>query len=106
MAEFRFVMKQWRRMCDDERCDKCILKNFCDADPCSMHDSEINVIEDIVLKWAEKHPEPIYPSFLVWLHKMYPQMKGMSDFDVVLFLLETKIPDDIAQKLGLEPKEG
>ena len=110
MAEFRFVMRQWRRMCDGVRCDECILRNFCDADPCSRHDGEIDVIEDTVLQWAAEHPEPIYPTWWKYMCMIgvIPDTLGDKTLgEVTVYrLMNTYIPADIAQKLGLTPKDG
>jgi len=107
MAEFRFVMKQWRRMCDGVRCDECILRNFCDADPCSRHDGELDVIEDTVLQWAAEHPEPVYPTWGEWLTAMgVLYRKNPNYYYRVSTYAQSPIPADIAQKLCLKPKEG
>ena len=66
MAEFVEVMKQARRIC---------LEHPGDCDGCPLHDDEglacrfdlaekylyDDTTERIVLKWAEEHPEPMYP---------------------------------------------
>lgn len=64
-------------------------------------------VEKNVTAWAAEHPEPVYPTWEEWLITQgvikenpnggvgYPMPK----------LLEP-IPADIAQKLGIEPKEG
>ena len=106
MAEFRFIMRQRRRMCDaaDRKCGGCALQGMdCGISAMSSNPDEY---EDLILQWAAEHPEPDYPSFMDWLRKMYPQLEGMSDFDAIWFLLETKIPADIAQKLGLDREVG
>jgi hypothetical protein len=71
-------------------------------------------IEKVVMSWAAEHPEPVYPTFGEWLEKqgIVKLVNGdryEKDGRKVYMLLESvenQIPADIAQKLGIEPKEG
>lgn len=61
-----------------------------------------------IVAWAAENPEPVYPTWYEWLTiigAVTPKVKP----DVVLNLIETglldPIPADIAEKLGIEPKE-
>lgn len=102
MAEFRFVMRQRRRMCDTagSKCGGCALQGMdCSIGAMSSNPDEY---EDIILQWAAEHPEPVYPSWAEWFRQMKmipPEQKSFHTW------LSEPIPDDIAQKLGIEPKE-
>ena len=69
--------------------------------------------EKIIMSWAAKHPEPVYPTFGEWLEKqgIIKLINGdryEEDGRKVYILLESvenQIPADIAEKLGIEPKE-
>ena len=116
MKEYNFsdVMRQWRRMCkafwDDTYCVDCPIEDMSECGCDAIYSDEFagvvdwNELARRVMQWAEENPEPVYPSFLEWLHEMYPQMEGKSDFDTMLFLFKTRIPFDIAQKLGIKPR--
>lgn len=96
MAEFQEVMKQWRRMCTAHQCSKCPLDNAvcCISDPNLRTDVEIETLEELITNWAEEHPAPVYPTWNEWFET----------FDDGIDVDEP-IPADIAQKLGLKPKE-
>jgi hypothetical protein len=126
MADFMQTMKNWKRMCnamgqEDEytACDKCDLRDFgCPA----IYEKECDStdwkhVENVVAKWAAEHPEPIYPSWIDWLmangvipdsysakHSMESGVRAATFY--VTSKAFTPIPADIAQKLGIEPKEG
>lgn len=66
---------------------------------CESTQEDVEKFEAAVMKWAAEHPEPIYTSWGEWIGKVTGQTL---DGD----LLRSPIPADIAQKLGIEPKEG
>ena len=106
-------LKSWKRMCNSmtemNGCEDCpIMKNThgarCGDMPCEMQDVESIARE--VEKWAAEHPEPVYPTWWSWLINEGVIEKG-STYTGAFDQLKTKsIPADIAQKLGIEPKEG
>ena len=119
--DFVQTMKDWKRMCnameqEDEytACDKCDLRDFgCPA----IYEKECNSadwkhVERVVAKWAAEHPEPKYPTWWEWLKSMGIVSKAKSEYSEIFDTIceETRmfdsIPADIAQKLGIEPKEG
>ena len=118
MAEFQEVMKDWKRMCEamgqeDEytACDKCDLRDFgCPAiyeNECS--NADWNHVESVVVAWATEHPGPVYPTWVEWLVKIgvIPHEIRLETADALMDTqLLKSIPADIAQKLGVEPKEG
>lgn len=107
MADFVQVMKYWRRMCDwltgeygDDSCLHCPVYecseeyNGCDAIFTKWAETmDWAKFEEIIAKWVAEHPEPVYPTWYDWLagHGLDP---------------DDPIPADIAQKLGIEAKEG
>lgn len=120
-------LKNWKRMCNSmtemDGCEDCpIVKNThgarCGDMPCEMHDVESIVRE--VEKWAAENPEQVYPTWIEWLKSMgvVPYMMGLvvtrgadnghfhdGHVNITAKALEA-IPADIAEKLGIEPKEG
>lgn len=100
MASFQEVMRQWNRMCGKQgHCCTCPADGPCPTDgPCSpvsdlcTNVERITALEEAIMRWAEEHPEPVYPTWYDW-------------FAGLGFDPDDPIPADIAQKLGLEPKE-
>lgn len=110
MAEFSEVMRQFDRMCKaNAGCFNCPLHEPDGvSDRCSIgafiNDSER--IEREIMCWAAENPEPGYPTWGEWFLRtcQVPVTKeGENDF---WRTLNSRIPADIAQKLGIEPKEG
>jgi len=111
MAEFQDVMKQWNRMCEKQQmCYTCPADGLCSpvSDLCADMKT-ITALEGAIMRWATKHPEQIYPTWLEWLEcndifyrkevfpHVYSTTVGKKAFD--------HIPADIAQKLGIKPKD-
>lgn len=121
MSEFTDVMRQARRMCQtQEDCESCPLWNtanfFCKLDTTCYSDD--SVIENIVMQWAAEHPAPVYPTWREWQKSMFPD--GHKHITPCTFgsrdrfkcwgktcyvCMEQQIPADIAEKLGIKPKE-
>lgn len=119
MSDFVQTMKDWRRMCNtmdtlygDKCCDVCSLGGCC-----AVYEQDgtedYAKIERKVMEWAKENPEPVYPTWKEWLE----EQRVVVHFDSVnkngtkvKWELTNKsnypIPADIAQKLGIEPKEG
>ena len=63
------------------------------------------------MRWATDNPEPVYPRWCDWLAEQgvlvcdnsFPNMRYWYAMNTEK--MEQPIPADIAQKLGLEPKE-
>lgn len=121
--DFVQTMKDWKRMCnameqEDEytACDKCDLRDFgCPANYEKECDSaDWKHIENVIAKWAAEHPESLYPTWGEWLEKQGVVKKVLSpryEEDgtccyIAMYEIKKPIPADIAQKLGIEPKEG
>ena len=111
MAEFVEVMRQWRRMCADGSigyaCAECKMYSSIDESICRGIPSEDDAknIERFVMSWAAEHPAPVYPTWEEWLITQdvikENQNGGVGWPMPKLF---ERIPADIAQKLGIEPK--
>lgn len=111
MAEFGVVMHDWSRMCKHfwsgdptVKCSKdCPLNEiWCPCMDEPVMDAwkfDAEKLESVVTEWAAEHPEPVYPTWGEWLQRMYNSMNYAGIFI-------TPIPADIAEKLGIEPKEG
>lgn len=108
MAEFQKVMREWvrsRKAINENKLSCCPLEMF--------SDDHIANIEKEVMAWAAEHPEPVYPTWAEWLNNIgviisdrpFPAL----NIPVCVYQAGTKmvkpIPADIAQKLGIEPKE-
>ena len=122
MADFVQTMNDWKRMCNEmgkeneyTACDRCGLKEFgCPAIyERGCDDANWNRVEKVVTAWAAEHPVPVYPTWREWLLQMglfemrqidprYEGRETSPNWDTLL----KPIPADIAQKLGIEPKEG
>lgn len=117
MAEFVDVIRQFHRMCEaNVGCVICPLRGKDgESEMCSISAFVNNPerIEGEVMSWAAEHPEPVYPTWGDWfaergdLIKLWRNIKVCSAHGAgVIGFLYTTIPADIAQKLGIEPKEG
>lgn len=119
MSEFKEVMKQWKRLCDCMAkenpfvtiCDHCPLAKVVDGGCGAIYevDYDYDKMAEVIMKWAEENPEPVYPAWGDWLEKMglIHWEDGDDDWHSVMvptFKMCTQIPADIAEKLGIEPK--
>ena len=112
MADFADTMKQWKRMCsahgnDYGKCDNCPLgdERICAFEISDIDDDEFERIEAKVMAWAAEHPEPVYPTWREYMLRLRLGNLGF-EYEDDASLLDWNIPADIAQKLGIEPKEG
>jgi hypothetical protein len=129
VAEFQEVMRQWNRMCNIIDKTKyfcsdgvngyiCPMRNngLCNKSVSCQTDSDWKDGEKMIMSWAAEHPEPVYPSWIDWLmangvipdsnsakHSMESGVRAATFY--VTSKAFTPIPADIAQKLGIEPKE-
>ena len=90
----------------DDPCIGCRLEGYgCPA----IYEDNSNVyyadVEKNVTAWAAEHPEPVYPTWWSWLINEGVIEKG-STYTGAFDQLKTKsIPADIAEKLGIKPKD-
>ena len=124
MAEFQEVIRQWGRMCKCNTCgneedlpmcpiDCSLGLALCDELPHNWTEEAAEQFEAIVIKWAEEHPEPVYPTFAEWLYVSFLKWcqanhprRAKDEKAWFDYLYETHIPANIAQKLGIKPVEG
>lgn len=102
---FQEVMHQFDRMCNaNSGCINC---------PLHQKDYECHVgafvrypekIERTVMQWAAEHPEPKYPTWREYLNRLRLGDIGL-EYEEDAALLDWDIPADIAEKLGIEPKD-
>lgn len=110
MAEFQEVMKQFDRMCwhyqRKRECPMGCPMNGVNISQCrKVAFEEPIVTEKTVMSWAAEHPV-VYPTWREWLISI-GVIGQMSTHSVIADTLSmTPIPADIAEKLGLQPKEG
>ena len=121
MAKFTEVMRQAKRICTvhggicSYRCcpladgEKCRLNVNLDGE-------DYNELERIIMDWAAKHPEPVYPSWKEGWKQLFPNgidTPCPSEYDAKyghdcskLSCLNCKrrsIPAEVAEKLGIKP---
>lgn len=118
MAEFKEVMKQWRRMCkacSDQYTgclNHCPLAAFTDGGCGAIYEDEFmdaadfGELERRVMKWAKENPEPVYPTWYEWLSSIGVADISQGMYAIDIHVAQSQIPADIAQKLGLKSKEG
>lgn len=120
MAEFAEVMRQWVRV--RKATASSAGENVLSVYPLEVYDdARIAAIEKNVMQWAAEHPEPVYPTWVEWLIEkgVIPQKGCMlatthdpdtgeiteARIGITPSALQP-IPADIAEKLGVKPKEG
>ena len=129
MAEFCEVMRQVARMCASHNndCAGCGLVKECMECPLEgmpenwqVRAGKLASIERIVMDWAAKHPEPRYPTWKEWQDTNIPnndalmrpcifeseEYFGCKNFIGCEQCINTPIPADIAEKLGIKPMGG
>jgi len=120
MPDFVQTMKDWRRMCKAQ--DDGSNRDVCATCPFGMlgeicfsiyeDDMDYEKLESVVTKWAAEHPEPVYPTWGEWFVEHGDLVDGWQNATNAAWMANTAlgvfmkpIPADIAQKLGIEPKE-
>lgn len=124
MSDFVQTMKDWRRMCatrsklHDDPCEGCSLEAFgCSPIYEDEADTDYSVVERKVSDWTAEHPEPKYPTWIEWLEEIgvagrLPSPEPVFTENQEFYLRKLgftpkahiPIPADLAEKLGLEPK--
>lgn len=117
MAEYNDVIKQFKRMCwyysrdkGQKSCPICTSYPNCNIGQCRKIAVEKPAhFAAIVMRWAAEHPEPVYPTWGEWLTQIGVMGRTSIERYNPYFAAAkcvTPIPADIAEKLGIEPKEG
>lgn len=105
---FQEVIRQKKRMCNSVLCCKCDIYRLCgeDLSKCQQFiNNNPKKAEEVIMSWAAEHPEPMYPTWFEYLYAISnPDYFDLTEF--YTWMRHTHIPADLAQKLGIEPKEG
>lgn len=112
MAEFQEVMQQLGRICQANlgECAICDLRPLCPSKTfldTYVKSGRTERLEKMVLSWAAEHPMPEYPSWIDFLSTvgLIIQTNDCTTCAFDFTKAYTQIPADIAEKLGLQPKE-
>ena len=102
--EFRELIKEFDRMCahyEDPKENPFFKETLCeDWEEWYMNGAyEPEKFEEIVMKWVQKHPRPIYPTF----RELIRSMIGVNDEREIEEVLDSRIPDEAAEKFGIVP---
>lgn len=126
MSEFKEIMQQADRLCKStDNCVGCPLEvsdEVCYFDIISDAYIEKNYddFETRVRNWVKEHPAPLYPTWGEWFHNTFPK-GNIGCFSPCAFYddcdsckhdggcndlyFDKPIPADIAEKLGIKPRE-
>lgn len=108
MAEFVEIMKIKRRM--DNYYNDCsegcplYITNFCSLLEESLTTEDFKEAEKIMLEWAKEHPVE-YPYMVDVLSSSFNMRRDLDGREILLWLNTTRISEEMAVKLGIEPKE-
>lgn len=112
MVEFQEVMKQWLRMCKAyPKCEGCKLNAYDEFGyKYNCHENgilcNIDRVESVIMAWAKEHPESVYPSVAKYIEQFGIIIRRDGTLEADFFKANEPMSADIAQKLGIEPKEG
>ena len=116
MAEYIEVMKQKKRMCNSTLCCKCDIFHLSGEDISNCSQFILNnpsKAETIIMTWAAEHPEPVYPTWAEWLNSIGVIIsdRPFPTLNIPVYVYQAgkkmvePIPANIAEKLGITPKE-
>lgn len=130
MAEFMEIIRTAKRMCKSmDDCDViCPIHDmFSDCSwlhtaPAYINENDLAKCEAAIMKWGAENPETRYPTWREWQQENFPEANGamcpcafmrMVDAHCVDYngrnscmdCARQQIPADIAEKLGIKPKE-
>ena len=124
MAQFSDVMRQAKRMCEsfsDGHCSECPIgdANVLECGITVTSEMDCEEVERRVMQWAAEHPELVYPTWDEWQNSVFPDAeiditpctfgsrdRFKCDDKTCTECMVQQIPADIAEKLGIKPKEG
>ena len=90
-----------------DSCDGCKL--HADGNDCvAVYEGEMDYakVEKAVTNWAAENQEPVYPTWVDWLVDQGLIFVTSNTYAFNFLKATDPIPVDLAQKLGIEPKEG
>lgn len=108
---FEETMREWRRMCDTEAAKDEVNCGEC---PFHAHDGMCGYIFDLdptkfeemagsIKHWSDTHPKVQYPTWGDWFLKRGQVAVTSNGYCHWGDLLNTPIPAEIAEKLGVDP---
>ena len=108
---FQEVLKQYKRLCaahvENGGCPTCLLYRAGHTCICKGYMPDewegIDIIEEIIMEWAEKNPEPKYPTWFKWLLKTGLIKQDENGGFEWTSMTDDSIPDDFARKNGIQP---
>ena len=106
---FLDVMHQFQRMCHKHITDRCVgcPMSCVNIAQCRKYAFEHpKVFESRVLEWAGNNPEPIYPTWGQWFITQNLITIDRSGHYLPGDLFETRIPEWVGTRLGIEPENG
>lgn len=123
MAEFVEVMKQARRLCEEQQhIDCCVRCPMQGKEGCMVTADAENIdyveAERKIMDWAAEHPEPVYPSWIDAWQQLFRGAKNVpcpelyfgadctdGSGEGCIACKRSPIPAVFAEKLGIKPKE-
>jgi len=108
MAEFKEVMKQYKRMCKSyPGCVDCPLVELgWDCQPDALIEEEdFDIWETTVMDWARNHPEPKPITIRDLLSYIARHIDSNTCFSVDA-LLDKEIPEELVEKFNLRVIKG
>ena len=108
MAEYNEVIKEFKRMCryysgEKNECPLYCKGHGCNISHCRMLAFDDAKFQNVITKWVAEHPKPVYPTWIEYLCNIGVLQRGMQMIEVGHILAKTRITEDIAKKLGVEP---
>lgn len=104
MAEFAEVMRQWVRV--RKATASSAGENVLSVYPLEEYDDALIAdIEKNVMQWAAEHPEPVYPSIAKYLEQFGITIRRDGWLEADFFKAHEPMSADLAEKLGVKPKE-
>lgn len=124
MAEFVEVMRQARRLCEEQQhMDCCVRCPMQGKEGCMVTADAENIdyveAERKIMGWAAEHPEPVYPSWEEGWKQLFPKSVDTpcpADYGkkyqniccsnvLCVNCKQRPMPAEVAEKLGIKPKE-
>lgn len=105
MAEFKEVMRQYKRMCHAyPQCDGCPFREELgwDCEPNALVEEEdFDIWETTVMEWARKHPEPKLSTIGDMLYFISKEMNVpiLNSNTTLTDFLNNELPETTANKL-------
>ena len=121
MAEFVDIIKIKKRVCNGT-CHRCPISSYNNVRRVGCEEFILKhpeEAEEILLKWANDHPEPTYPTWEQAWNQLYPEAARATPCPRCLFstemwpwcdldsgcskCMDRVISQEIAEKLGIKP---